>query len=202
VRGFIFRGAWALMLLTLCLLWGCSDFDEMKGQKLFNQAEAVMEDGDAAGAEALFADLVAKYPRTQAGEQAQVKLDELLKKRLLAERQIFHKVLDSYRQVLDGYRSLYSEYPATMEDLDTSDYFFDSGYLVEITPEEFDVYLWLASDNSSFRAWGIKNGLEHGFVIVPESRKLESFSRDELLASLGADYREVFKSGGLTVLAR
>ena len=59
---------WGALLLTVLLAGGCSDFDEMKSQKLYSQAEAVLQSGDETAAEVVLAELVAKYPRTQAGE--------------------------------------------------------------------------------------------------------------------------------------
>lgn len=166
------------------LLSGCSDFDEMKSQRMLIQAEALMQQGNESQAEQVLADLVARYPRTQPGVAASLRLSQIQKQREATERQAFAKVLDSYQQVLNGYYALYSEYPRSIATLDQSDYFFDSAYLEQIIPENYQAYLWLSGDGKGYRVWCVAREKERGYAIESQSRKLVPFDRDEILQKM------------------
>ena len=134
----------ALVACTL-MLSGCGDSDETKSKNLLGQAETLIEKGNESQAEQVLIDLVAKYPGTQSGAVASKHLDRIQVQRDLRERERFAKVLDSYQKVLNGYQALYAEYPRSVSALDQSEYFFDSAYLEGITPDGYQVYLWLKS---------------------------------------------------------
>ena len=53
--------------LDALVFGGRSDFDEMKGQRLLNQAEVLLEKGDEVVAGVSLSDRVAQYSTTQAG---------------------------------------------------------------------------------------------------------------------------------------
>ena len=137
----------ALVACTL-MLSGCGDSDETKSKLLLGQAETLMQQNNQLQAEQVLIDLVAKYPGTQSGAVASKHLDRIQTQRELREREGFAKVLDSYQQVLNGYHALYAEYPRSVSVLDQSEYFFDSAYLEGITPDGYQVYLWLKGDGS------------------------------------------------------
>ena len=195
------RGLMAVLFVALLFAGGCSDFDEMKGQRLYRQAEFLLEDGDEVAAEAAFLSLVELYPNTQAGEEARTELQRLQQRRELRERQKFTKILNSYQMVFNGYYSMFSEYPSSIEVLDQSGYFFDSEYLAEISPEGFQLYLWLAVDGTGFRVWCAHNDMQTGYLIDEEARRPEAFLREEMVAMLEAGYQEVYQVGRVSVLA-
>lgn len=192
---------WLLLVCPLLLLvGGCSDFDEMKSQKLFNQAQRQFAEGGELEAEAILEQLVKQYPRTQMAPRAQRQLDQIRRRREMRERAEFARVLDSYRQVLNGYRSVYSEYPANIAELDASGYFFDTGYLEEITEEGFQVYLWLTGDEQGFRVWCLRAEKPRGYAVDGTSRELVSFDRKELVAYLEQNFEVKQQVGRLSVL--
>ena len=166
----------SVVLLALALVFGgCSDFDEMKGQRLLKQAETLLEKGDEVTAEVALSDLVAQYPTTQAGLKGRKQLQYIQFVREKREKMEFSNVLDSYEQVLDGYRSMYSEYPRSINSLDDGDYFFDLAYLEESTPENYQVYLFLKEDGSGYRLWCVRAELERGYAVDATRRTLVSF---------------------------
>jgi hypothetical protein len=59
--------------LDALVFGGRSDFDEMKGQRLLNQAEVLLEKGDEVAAGVALSDRVAQYSTTQAGLKARKK---------------------------------------------------------------------------------------------------------------------------------
>jgi hypothetical protein len=180
----------SVVLLALALVFGgCSDFDEMKAQRLFNQAETLFEKGDETGAEVALADLVAKYPNTQAGLKGRKQLQYLKFVREKRERMEFSKILDSYEQVLNGYRSVYSEYPRSIASLDESGYFFDLAYLQEITPENYQVYLFLQEDGSGYSLWCVRDELERGYAVDATKRTLVPFDPSEVIEGIKARFR-------------
>jgi hypothetical protein len=179
-----------LLALTVFALFvgGCSDFDEMKSQRSLAQAETLMKQGNELEAEQALIGLIAKYPRTQSAEKAGKLLSHIKKHRELRERREFAKVLDSYRQVLNGYHALYAEYPRSVDALDQSDYFFDSSYLKEITPEGYQVYFFLQTDGSGYLVWCVSEERELGYVVNSMEQKLIPFNRAQTLEELKTSF--------------
>lgn len=196
----IFRYVWVVSAAFVFLLSGCSDFDEMKSNRALIQAELLIKQGDELQAEKALAELVAKYPATQSGEIAGKRLYRIQKQRELRERAVFAKILDSYRQVLDGYHALYAEYPVSVSALDQSDYFFDSAYLEEITPDGYQIYLWLKADGSGYRAWCVTPEKERGYAAEALSRSLVAFDREEILKKIDARFQAIAWNGKLIAL--
>ena len=189
----------AIIAVSL-LLGGCSDFDEMKSQRLLIQAETLLQQGSELQAEQALAALAARYPETQSGLVASKRLLQIKKQRELKERQAFAKILDSYRQVLNGYQALYAEYPRSILALDQSDYFFDSAYLEEITPENYQAYLWLKSDGSDYRVWCVTPELERGYALEVASHRLVPFERDGLVKTIKTRFQAMSWDSRLVVL--
>lgn len=189
----------AFVAFTL-MLSGCSDFDEMKSDRLLLQAETLMEQGNELQAEEVLADLIARYPGTQSGEKAGKQLFQIQQRRELRERAEFTKILDSYRQVLDGYHALYAEYPHSVSALDQSEYFFDSAYLEEIIPDGYKVYLWLKSDGSGYRVWCVAEEKERGYAVENLRRKLVPFERYEIQEEIKARFQTIDGTGKMIAL--
>ncbi len=178
-----------ILILLALVLSGCSDFDEMKGQRLLNNAEVLLEQGNEEGAESLLADLVARYPSSQAAVKGQRQLQYIQTLREKRERLNFSKILDSYKQVLNGYRSMYAEYPQSVEALDGSDYFFDFSYLAEITPNDYQVFLFLQNDGSGYRIWCVRGDSERGYVVDAAGQDMAPFERAETLEHIKSSFR-------------
>jgi hypothetical protein len=189
MQGITYRLITVALFVSALVLGGCSDFDEMKGQRMLVQAEGLLEKGDEGAAEAALAELVAKYPSTQAALEGQKQLQQIHSARERREKMAFSKVLDSYGQVLNGYRSMYSEYPRSIASLDESDYFFDSYYLDEITPEDYQVYLFLKNDGSGYRIWCVRDSSERGFVIDATDKKLVSFEKAKVVENIKGRFK-------------
>lgn len=182
------------------LLSGCSDFDEMRSQRLLINAETLIKQGDELQAEQVLTDLIVRYPGTQSGIIAGKHLDRIQNQRELREREAFAKVLDSYQQILNGYHAIYAEYPRSVSALDQSDYFFDSNYLEGITPDGYQAYLWLKADGSAYRVWCVSQEKESGYAVEAQNRTLVPFQRDETLKKLKARFRAINWDGKLVVL--
>ena len=182
------------------MLSGCGDSDETKSKLLLSQVETLMQQDNELQAEKILVDLVARYPGTQSGTIAVKHLDRLQVQRDLRERERFAKVLDSYRKILNGYHALYAEYPRSVSALDQSGYFFDSAYLEEITPDGYQIYLWLKSDGSGYRLWCVNQEQDHGYAVEALNRSLVPFKRDEILKTLKARFQTTTWNGKLVAL--
>jgi len=200
VRKRFFQSIWIVLLACTLLLIGCSDFDEMKSQRSLLQADALMQQGNELLAEQALTELVAKYPETQSGIVASKRLFQIQKQREIRERQAFAKVLESYRQVLNGYHALYAEYPRSISALDQSGYFFDSAYLEEITPENYQAYLWLKSDGTDYRIWCVTQEKARGYAVEALSHKLIPFERDVLVKKIKMRFQATAWDGKLVAL--
>lgn len=188
------------LLLTGVSLVGCSDFDEMKSQRLLIQAEALMEAGEEEQAIVSLTELIEKFPATHSGSTAQKHLALILKQKERRERLEFSKILDSFQQVLDGYQTLYAEYPRSIDDFEESGYFFDAEYLEEVTPAKFQVYLWLRNDGSGYRVWCVNEEREEGYAADSAGRRMVSFDRDEIISKLKKQFNTATTSQKLVVL--
>ena len=205
MRKGLFQSISVVLVMFVLLLGGCGDSDETKSKNLLNQAETLLQQGDELQAEQLLADLVARYPETQSGATASKHLERIqaqrdLRERNLREQQEFTKVLDSYQQVLNGYHALYAGYPRSISALDQSDYFFDSAYLEEITPDGYQVYLLLKSDGSGYRLWCVNKAKDRGYAVETLSSNLVPFERDEMLKELKARFRTMTWDSKLVAL--
>ncbi|RLB66424.1 MAG: hypothetical protein DRH08_06250, partial [Deltaproteobacteria bacterium] len=80
------------------------------------------------------------------------------------------------------------------------DYFFDSAYLEGITPDDYQVYLWLKDDGSAYRVWCVSQEKERGYAVETQNRTLVPFQRDETLKKLKARFRAINWDGKLIVL--
>lgn len=188
------------LVLPVLLLSGCSDFDEMKSKRQLSQAEALLQEGGEKQAEEVFNRLLARYPGTQSAETARRHLQQLQTKREKREKEAFVTILDSYRQVLAGYFTLYAQYPSSLATLDASGYFFDSSYFEEITPDGYQVYLWLYEDGSGYRAWCVADEGPRVYAIEEKGNRTTVFDREEILEKLNVRFLEVSRSGKLVAL--
>lgn len=110
------------------------------------------------------------------------------------------KLLDSYQQVLAGYKAMYGHYPASVKELDQSDYFFDTDYLADLAGKDFQVYLWLAADGSTFKVWCLQTGKAQGYLVDHQSVNPLPLSRAELLSQVEGGYQAQLQKAGLSLL--
>ncbi len=200
MRKRVFQSISVVLVVFALLLSGCSDFDEMKSKRLLSQAETLMQQGNEMQAEQVLVDLVARYPRTQSAAVASKHLDRIQTRREFREREGFAKILDSYQQVLNGYHALYAEYPRSVSALDQSEYFFDTAYLEEITPDGYQVYLWLKGDGSGYQIWCVSQKQDRGYTVEALSYKLVSVKHNEILKTLKARFQTTTWNGKLVAL--
>ncbi len=200
MRERIFQSISVVLVLFVLLLSGCGDSNEVKSKRLLTDAETLIKQGDELQAEQILVDLVARYPETPSGSVASKHLDRIKKQRELQQRDKFAKILDSYQKILKGYYALYTEYPRSISALDQSEYFFDSAYLEGITPDGYQVYLWLKDDGSGYRLWCISQQQDRGYVVEALSGKLVPFKRDEILPKLKTRFRTPNWDGKLVAL--
>jgi hypothetical protein len=188
LRRITYQTIFLLIVFLALVLGGCGDSDEEKGQRLLHQAETLIEQDDDVMAEAVLTDLLAQYPSSQAAAKGRKQLQAITDLRKEKANLGFSKILNSYMQVLDGYRAMYSEYPRSIATLDESDYFFDSSYLNEITPEEYRVYLLLQDSGSGYRLWCVNTQLNRGYAVDTGDKKMLPFEPVEILEELKARF--------------
>lgn len=172
------------MIIAAFVLAGCSDFDEMRSQRLLVRAEALIEQGNQGQAEAALAELVALYPATQAADLGLKRLASLQRLSGQRERLVFSEVLDSFEQVLNGYLAVYAEYPRSISALDEGDFLFDSGYLEEITPAGYQVYLFLQGDGAGYQLWCVHEAQALGYSAAATEGRWAVFEKEQTLAKL------------------
>jgi hypothetical protein len=189
LRRVTFQTLFLLIVLLALALGGCGDSDEVKGQHLLTQAETLLEQGDDVAAEVVLTDLLAQYPSSQAAVKGRKQLQSISDLRKERASLAFSKILNSYIQVLDGYRAMYSEFPRSIATLDESDYFFDSSYLNEITPKDYQVYLLLQGDGSGYRLWCVNTESDRGYAVDTDGKKLLPFEPVKNLAELKTRFR-------------
>lgn len=187
-------------LMVLTIVSGCSDFNEMKSSKLHDQAQRLIEQGETYQAEKVLAELVAKYPGSRLAGPAAEQQERMQRQREQQEQRLYSRLIDSYRQVFDGYLSLYGEYPGSLEDFDSSGYFFDSDYLAEIIGDRMNVYLWLPGDKRGFLLWCLHDEPARGFHLVGNAGGPVPFERQQGLSELENRFRVAGRKGNLKIL--
>lgn len=193
---------WPLLLGLSGLLGGCSDFDEMKSQRLLLNAQHQFTAGDEAQGEELLTRLLAAYPQTRAAVQARQELEQLRTRRELAERQRYAPILDSYLNVFSAYRSVYRRYPLSTAELDREDFPFDTNYLAEITPPGYRAYLHFTGGGDGFRLWCLEEGAARGYLADGRGNRPLAVARAELEAEIAAYFLPLQQFGNLTILGR
>lgn len=188
------------VVLAVLLLVGCSDFDEMKSQRLLSQAKSLVEQGEREQAEQALTELLARYPNTQAGEVARQHIARLQQQRAAMDRQHFAKILGSFQQVFDGYQAVYGEYPRSLDALDASGYFFDAAYLDGLIPDGFQVYLLLTPGGDRYRAWCVATNQPNGYAIEAHAQGLTAVEREKTLSELQATFTLVPRGSRLVAL--
>lgn len=190
-----------LLLLVLIVLGGCSDFDEMKSQRLWLDAQNLLRAGDEVRGEELLATLVTTYPRTRAAGQALQRLEQFRAERE-REHQGYALVLDSFINVFSAYRSLYGHFPRSAEELGRADFLFDTPYLAEVTPSGYLTYLYFAGGEEGFRVWCLKEGAQRGYLADGLGKSLQRLSRAAIEAELAASFQPLRQLDNLTIVGR
>jgi hypothetical protein len=191
-----------LLLGLSGLLGGCSDFDEMKSQRLLLNAQHQLTAGDEAQGEELLTRLLDAYPQTRAAGPARQELELLRTRQELAERQRYAPILDSYRNVFSAYRSVYGRYPLSAAELNREDFPFDTSYLAEITPPGYRAYLHFTGEEDGFRLWCLEAGAARGYLADGWGNRPQAVARAELEAEVAADFLPLRQFGNLTILGR
>lgn len=181
------------------VLAGCSDFDEIKSQRLHREAVQLMEQGESIKAEEILTGLLARYPGSRSSTAARQQLETLQQLRQQHERRA-RRLVESYLQVLTGYQSLYGRYPASLGEMDSSDYFFDSAYLTELAGDTYQVYVRLNGEGQGFDAWFFVDNWPQGYQISAMRPQMIPFVSNRTLADLQKNFRIVESKGSLRVV--
>lgn len=161
-------------------------------------AESSMRGGDNVRASEQLEVIVLHYGETKASLKAADHLQTLQDRIELAEAR---KAVESLQRVMDGYQAMFGIYPASVADLDSGEYFFDSGYLAETLPDNYEVYLALLGQDG-YQGFAIKQDGDFGFLLSSGSEKVVRQERTELLAMIERGYVEAERQRQLVFLSQ
>lgn len=182
---------WLLPLAFFGAVWlgGCGKSEEGKRQ----EAQAELAQGreqynrnQLAEAETTLQRVAEKYPQTEQAKEAAAWLDAIPGKRENDLRLACYEVLGRLRDILDGYRAVYGNLPASFQEIDASDYFFDSDYLAGVVPADFTVYL-VFRGRQGYQVWGVRQGEEHGYLYDSEPAGFRRFDDPAEVKKLESD---------------
>jgi len=186
-----------ILLLAVVSMTACSSTED-KAQTGYSQAVQVEKSGDLVKAESLYRQIVADFPATSGATRANERLVAIEQRRVAEQRTRSLTALSSVRRVIEGYEGMFDRFPASIEELDGGDYFFDSGYLAESVPENYEVYLALGIDPEGYRLWSFPQAAVSGYLLNGKNGQPQKIVKTQ--AGLDSDYQQVLRKGRLTVL--
>lgn len=192
---------WVVIVVVICAVVGLLLYpnSEELAQTAYDQAFAVEQTAAFDEAVTLYDQLIVKYPATEGAalaEKGRLRVFELKEKALKTQMrdQVARLLL-----ALNGYQSMYGAMPASISDLDESEYFFDSDYLSEMIPKPFTTYLALSADAAP-RIWPTHADEDSVYVSIDQQGSLQQMSKEEALQEIDAGYTEVVKKGQMVFL--
>ncbi|RMH95210.1 MAG: hypothetical protein D6681_13270 [Calditrichaeota bacterium] len=197
------RGVTVTLIAALLLvaLAACSNPEDEAGVR-FNEARQAQRAGRPDRALTLFRQILADYPHTHVADTVRSELPELQRRVAEHEKELRRKArqaITSIIRVMDGYRSLYGHPPKAVDELDNSNYFFDSSYMAESVPENFQVFLALGAQGNEYLVWSFPREVRFGVVYESRTGTFKPATRASAKMPEGVEAEEV--KGRLTFVS-
>ncbi|PLX80250.1 MAG: hypothetical protein C0616_08695 [Desulfuromonas sp.] len=186
-----------LGVLAITIYFVAHSYRESTALTRLHEAESGIRGGDFHAAREQLREIVSHYGETEAAPKAAEHLEALQVRMELVEAR---KALESLQRVMDGYQAMFGIYPASVAELDSGEYFFDSLYLAETLPEDYQVYLALLGQQG-YQGFAIKQGGAFGFSLGSGRDGLVRQQKTELLTTIDREYVEVDRQSQLVFLA-
>ena len=181
------------IVIILLILWSVQPDLEDEAQAQLDAAYKVELAGELEKAVFQYEAVIDKYADTEAARSA---ADNIKRVKRYQERMLIQEVrrnLERVALVLDGYRSVAGQHPGSIEQLDNSQYMFDSDYVAEIPQEGFTYYLQFAPAGSACVLYAQKSG---------EEQIVRYLSRNDVTLISGAELDKVVNSEGLKKIVK
>ena len=172
------------IIAILLVVWFVTPSREEKAKAQLDAIYKVEQSGQFDQAISQYEALIAEYESTQAAKLAAdyiVRVNRY-KDRLLEQE--VRKNLERIALVLNGYREMMGAMPASIEQLDSGEYMFDSDYIAEIPFEGFMCYLRFEPVASSYTLFSLKDGAEK-VIRFDASGKTTVMSKTEFDQEIG-----------------
>jgi len=172
------------IIAILLVVWFVTPSREEKAKAQLDAIYKVEQSGQFDQAISQYEALIAEYESTQAAKLAAdyiVRVNRY-KDRLLEQE--VRKNLERIALVLNGYREMMGTMPASIEQLDSGEYMFDSDYIAEIPFEGFMCYLRFEPVASSYTLFSLKDGAEK-VIRFDASGKTTVMSKTEFDQEIG-----------------
>lgn len=187
------------LVLVFTVILGCSSRED-KAQTSFEQAQKLEQAGDAGQADQMYRRLIAEYPETPAGKQAEARVKEIAQqKRQAAETGVLQS-LETARKVMDGYAAMYQRLPQSLADLDNGEYFFDSAYLADSLSQGQELYLAWNADGRGYQLWSLADGAGYAVHFDSVEDRTVKLKPADVQKALQDEFTLVTAKKGLKIL--
>ncbi len=192
---------WGVIVLVVCVVVGLLIYPntEERAQAAYEQAFIVELSADGDQALALYDQIIAEYPETKAAVLAEEGRQRVF---IMKEKALKGEMRDQVARLLlalNGYQSMFGKMPASISDLDDSDYFFDSDYLSEMIPKPYTTYLALSADSAP-RIWPLYAESDTVYASTGQKGDLQRMTKAEALQQIEGEYTEVVKKGQMVFM--
>ncbi len=191
-----------LPLSTLLLVgcWGSLSQAATVVEERYASAVAVEKRGDRDGAEKLYRQLLADYPKSIEAEKAERQVERIALHRKLQSMQPFMPVLHRLRKIVLSYQELTGELPRQLADFDRADFFFASDHLARVVPVGSVAYLKLLPEKNDFMIFALMDDNKTGYLVDRSSAALHPVDPATFKARLDNDLKVVERKGNLLLI--
>ncbi len=168
--------------------WFLTPNREEKAQAQLEAIYQVEQAGKFDQALARYESLVEEYGGTQAAALAADYIERVIRYKERRQIDEVRRNLGRIALVMNGYREMLGTTPTSLDQLDNSDYMFDSDYIAEIPPEGYTYALRFEPAASTYTIFSVKDGAETAIVYDAQGKAR--------VISL-ADYEKALEQEGL-----
>jgi len=167
------------IVAILLVVWFTAPGKEEKAATALIEAQKIEESGKLSEAIEAYQKVVTSYLGTKAADEAAANIERVKANVARAATLEAIKVLERLALVLNGYQEMLGALPASIQQLDSGEYMFDSEYMAEIPPEGFTCYVLFEPTNATYQLFSFQQGKENS-VWLGADGKSRSISRSDL----------------------
>jgi len=188
-----------VVIAVVVVVFFATPDQEEKATAAFEAAYKIEQTGKLDQAIVAYQKLIDDYAGTEAGKRAKESVERITGYKARVSTLEARKVLDRLALVLNGYREMLGTVPASIKQLDSGEYMFDSDYMADIPPEGYTCYVVFEPVSTSFTLFSYRS--EDGATVRLEANgKVAPVSKEELDREVGKAGLEKVEKGRVVFL--
>jgi len=188
-----------VVVITGLVVWFVSPNREEMAKADLDVAYKVEQAGQSDQAVTLYEKLIAEYAGTKAADLAAdyiLRVDHYKERKLIQE---VRKNIERVALVMNGYREMMGAMPASIGQLDSGEYMFDSDYIAEIVPEGYTYYLRFEPATTSFTVFSVRTYADKA-VMSDAAGNVMAISRSDFEREISQEGLERITRGRMVFL--